>query len=247
MTGERNGIAMTDYDKSRWADKEFAAGYADNADNIIHERRRLNSVLKSFYGHFLHGSKQVKVLDLGCGDGTLTAELTDGYPNIKPTLVDGSPDMLGKAKERLALFKGAEFVNASFQDMLAGGVALGRFDFIFSSLAIHHLDSSEKAALFGYIREHLEDGGYFLNIDVVLPPDGLEGWYLGTWRDWMDERRRLLGLDNIGEDMVKRYKDNEDNKPDTLGTQLAALKEAGYRDVDCYYKYGIFAVYGGSR
>ncbi len=239
---------MTDYDSSRWADKEFAEGYADNADNIIHERRRLIAVLKSFFGNFLHGWGQVRVLDLGCGDGTLTRELTDGYPGIKPTLVDGSKDMLAKAAERLGPFKGAEFVLASFQDMLSGGVTLQKFDFIFSSLAIHHLDTGEKAALFRYIREHLVDGGYFLNIDVVLPPtDALEKWYLGIWRDWMDERRKLLSLDGIGEGMIKQYKGNEDNKPDTLESQLAALTEAGFKDVDCYYKFGIFAIFGGMR
>jgi tRNA (cmo5U34)-methyltransferase len=35
------------------------------------------------------------------------------------------------------------------------------------------------------------------------------------------------------------------NKPDTLEDQLEALSETGFRDVDCYYKNGIFAVFGG--
>jgi len=37
------------------------------------------------------------------------------------------------------------------------------------------------------------------------------------------------------------------NKPDTLSNQLTALEEAGFLDVDCYFKNGIFAVFGGKR
>ena len=29
--------------------------------------------------------------------------------------------------------------------------------------------------------------------------------------------------------------------------QINALKEIGFREVDCYYKYGIFAVFGGRK
>jgi len=37
------------------------------------------------------------------------------------------------------------------------------------------------------------------------------------------------------------------NKPDTLANQLRALKSAGFVDVDCYFKNGIFVVFGGAK
>ncbi len=40
---------------------------------------------------------------------------------------------------------------------------------------------------------------------------------------------------------------NPDNIPDTLESQLEALKDIGFNNVDCFYKYGIFALFGGSR
>ncbi len=238
---------MTDYEGSRWANTEFADNYTNSADDIILERGKLIEGLKSFYGHFLHGRGQVRVLDLGCGDGTLTYELTGEYPNITPTLVDGSAGMLAKAKKLLGVFKGAEFVQASFQQLLRSEITLSKFEFVFSSLAIHHLEASEKAAIFGYIHEHLEAGGYFLNIDVVLPPSAeLEGWYLRIWREWIDRRCARKGF--RGEtDIPSQYKGNPDNKPDTLSSQLAALEGAGFVDVDCCYKYGIFAIFGGRK
>lgn len=233
---------MTNFDKSRWKDREFSETYANSADSIILERGRLIEVLKSYYAHFFGKIDNCLVLDLGCGDGSVTHELMKENGNINAMLVDGSEDMLGKAK-RLLHGKRVEFVEASFQELLTGKFDLPKFDFVFSSLAIHHLDTDEKSDLFDLIKDRLNGGGRFVNIDVVLPPsEALEEWYLAVWRDWMDEMETV-----DGDEFINRYKDNEDNKPDTLESQLAALRRLGYEDVDCFYKFGIFAIYGGAN
>ena len=236
---------MTDYSGSRWADKEFSDSYTSSADDIILERRKLIGIVKSFYGHYFGDRESVAVMDLGCGDGTVTHELMKEYRNIAPTLVDGSCDMLKKAQGLMASHK-AGFIEASFQELLSGKMDLPNFDFIFSSLAIHHLDTMEKYDLYSYIKELLNPGGAFVNIDVVLPPETLEPWYLGFWRDWIEERRAEQGSDEVV-DIPSSYKGNKDNKPDTLESQLSALDSLGFKDVDCYYKFGIFAVFGGMR
>lgn len=38
-----------------------------------------------------------------------------------------------------------------------------------------------------------------------------------------------------------------DNLPDTLDAQLESLEKVGFKDVDCYFKYGIFSVFGGFK
>src|SRR5215203_5755355 len=43
-----------------------------------------------------------RFLDLGAGDGVLTAVLLARYPTAQPMLVDFSPPMLAAAKERIA-------------------------------------------------------------------------------------------------------------------------------------------------
>jgi len=234
---------MGGFEESRWADSEFSENYRTHADAIIQERRRLIGILRSFYGHFMGGRNVVRMLDLGCGDGTLTRVLMDGHANISPTLVDASPDMLERAGELLRGRGETNLVRATFQELLAGRPELPVFGFIFSSLAIHHLETGDKSALYRYAYEHLEPGGYFINIDVVLPPsDELEGWYLDIWRDWI----RAAG-GPVGEDVPSRFKGNADNRPDSLDSQLDLLRDHGFSDVDCYYKHGIFAVFGGCR
>jgi tRNA (cmo5U34)-methyltransferase len=240
---------MTEFNKSHWAKPEFTKEYRDSADVYIVERRKLLEILKSFYKHFIGNKPNSNILDLGCGDGIVIYELLKIDNSIEATLIDGSEDMLNKAKYRLKDFGTLHFVRASFQEILNKDTALQSYDFIVSSLAIHHLTMAEKTALFKTIYSHLNVDGYFLNIDVVLAPsDALEQWYLLLWKQWIDERKSVLGIEGSHhDDIIRRYKDNTDNKPDTLAAQLDALQTIGFKDVDCFYKYGIFTIYGGKK
>ena len=240
---------MTDFNKSNWANPEFSRGYVDNADVFIVERRRMLAVLQSFYRHFMKNGTCKTILDLGCGDGIVTAAIAEAGGPISATLVDGSEDMIAKAKARLTGLSDARYVHASFQKILRENQLEGPYDFIVSSLAIHHLKLDEKTALFKKAYSLLKPGGHFVNIDVVLAPsEKLEQWYLALWKEWIDERKRTLGITGSQFDgIIKQYKDAEENKPDTLNDQLNALTAAGFKDVDCYYKYGIFTIFGGRR
>ena len=239
---------MTEFEKSHWAQKDFSNQYLEDSDIYIVERRRLFEILKSFYRHFFANKKNNKILDLGCGDGILTRELLKIDESISATLVDGSQEMLSKAKEKLSGVEGINYVRASFQELLRKDVALSNFDFVVSSLAIHHLNMKEKKSLFKYIYSRLNSGGYFVNIDVVFSPtENLEGWYLLLWKEHIREVQTRLKLEGNYEDIVERYRSNTDNQPDTLTAQLNALKSAGFEEVDCFYKYGIFTIFGGKK
>ena len=67
------------------------------------------------------------------------------------------------------------------------------------------------------------------------------------WREWIEERQASLAVEGDFSDIIHRYKDNKDNRPDMLADQLSALREIGFTDVDCFYKYGIFSIYGGKK
>lgn len=240
---------MTDFNNTRWADQEFAKQYRDNANIYIVERQRMFEIMRSFFRHFLSRKKNIKVLDLGCGDGIVTRNILDVDNSISATLVDASGDMLEKAGERLKGFEEMDFIKASFQEIMENSLPERDYDIVVSSMAIHHLNMDEKSRFFKAISAHLRPDGHFINIDVVLPPTGsLDGWYMKLWEEWMDEKRaELKAYDEPSADVIVRYKNGAENQPDTLDDQLDALRAAGFRDVDCYYKYGIFVVYGGVK
>ena len=211
------------------------------------------SLFSSLLACFLGDNKDLRVLDLGCGDGVLTGEILSHSGQgrtIMATLVDGSAEMLHRAGERLGASEYISYVNASFHDMINGRTTLGNFDLCMSSHAIHHLDMKEKTALFRFIFRHLNQGGCFINADVVLPPsEGLRTWYFTHWKKAMQHAMDQAGItDETPGDVIMRYQDPASmNRPDTLDDQLAALKEAGFREVDCYFKEGIFTVFGGRK
>ncbi len=241
---------MAHFRDSSWADDRFSGTYLDKADIYIQERKKLLDIVSSYFTHFYPAKRHVSLLDLGCGDGVLTHRLMNLHGAIEPTLVDGSETMLEKARARLATCRHARYVKASFQELLNGTIGLGEFDFCVSSLAIHHLDLKEKTLLFQYVYAHLRKGGRFVNADVILAPTPeLKEWYYMGWKEWMQSMMdRLQITDETPEDIVARYESPPSmNRPDTLEDQIAALRSAGYWGVDCFYKNGMFAVFGGKK
>lgn len=247
---------MSKFEKSEWAEEKHAKEFMDNADIYILERKRLFGILKSFYRYFMGSptfERPIKVLDLGCGDGVLTLQLLKEDNKIEATLIDGSSEMLKNAREHFKSHPGFTFIQKTFQELLeeesnGNDIISDNFNFVVSSLAIHHLHTEEKKALFRYIHNHLTSGGFFLNIETVKAPvDELESWYRVLWGEWIRENQENMGSPTNFEYLPEQYKNNPDNHPDTLNTQLNALESIGFQQVDCYYKFGIFSIFGGKK
>lgn len=241
---------MTEFNQSEWIESENVHEFIKNSDNFILERKQQFKILGSFYNHFLRHkikNRNVRVLDLGCGDGRISHEILKLDARAEIFLVDGSLEMLENAKSTLKNWSNIHYIHKSFQSLMKND-NLGNFDFVVSALAIHHLSQKEKELLFTYIHNHLNDGGCFLNMDVVLPnTDQLEEWYLKLWQEWIQEKERESGFEETFQHIPQQYQNNPDNHPDTMEKQLNALQQSGFKNVDCHYKYGIFVVFSGER
>ena len=248
--GEESGL-MVEFEHSEWSRAEFAAEFVENADHYIVERRRMLEVVLSFYRRFTRtrrSGRDTRLLDLGSGDGALSHELLKNDGTIRATLVDASPEMLECARRRLRSYPHVEFVERSFQQLLRDPDTPSEFDIVVSGLAIHHLELEAKKALFSYVFAHLDDGGDFVNLDVALAPDAsLEDWYMVLWHEWIRQHAERAGRQHEFDHVPQQYKTNPDNLPDTLDDQLSALRAVGFEAVDCYYKYGVFVVFGGRK
>jgi len=237
---------MSEFENSEWKKEQSAQEFIENADFYILERRRLIKIMKSLYKYFLMDKikeRPLKTLDLGCGDGILTYELLGMDENLRGTLIDGSAEMLKNAKERLKSYPQIEYIQETFQELVRSDLN-NKFNLVVSSLAIHHLSMDQKESLFRFIYNHIEKKGFFLNIDTIkAPSNDLEEWYLMLWKEWINEKEdkeKFMYIPN-------QYRNNPDNHPDTLKSQLNSLESIGFKNVDCYYKYGVFAIYGGTK
>ena len=241
---------MSEFEKSEWINKKSAQEFTDNSNYYIIERKRQFKIMVSLYNYFIKGKikkRSLKILDIGCGDGILTEQILKIDENIDATLVDGSSEMLKKAKKRLASYPKTIYIESTFQKLIKNDLN-NNFDFVISSLAIHHLSIDQKMSLFQYIYNKLNLDGIFLNIDAVKAPfDDLEKFYLTIWREWILEKGAKNEFFNKFQHIPCQYENNPDNHPDTLKKQLDALKLIGFKNIDCFYKYGIFAIYGGQK
>ena len=98
------------------------------------------------------------VADLGAGTGLFSDQLAQRFPKARFELIDGSEEMLAKARARFgASDPRFRFERIDFQDWTESA----RFDVAVSSLAIHHLEHDEKQAFFRRIYAALKPGGVF--------------------------------------------------------------------------------------
>jgi tRNA (cmo5U34)-methyltransferase len=225
-----------------------ADDYTSTADVIIVERRRTIKLLADIFRYHFGERTGLRVLDLGGGDGIITEYLHARYPDNAFTLLDGSVDMLAKARQRLA-GKGVGFIQQTFEAYLDAPPQDQAYDFVFSSNAIHHLDWLGKSRLYAKLYRALAFGGAFVNIDVVKPAsERSERWQFAMWEDWMNERLAQIGGEVGAQDGLPEVaKAKPENKPSGLVEQLMLLRRIGFRDVDCFYKYGVFAMFGGTK
>ena len=150
------------------------------------------------------------------GESVLLDHVPRGAPRMLGVGLDFSDLMLGAARER---FAGDERIELVEHDLAQPLPDLGRFDAVVSSMAIHHLEHDRKRALYGEGFAALEPGGTFANFEHVASAS---------------ERLHVAFYAAIGEPM--EHEDPSDRLLD-VETQLAWLREAGFVDVDCYWKW----------
>lgn len=179
------------------------------------------------------------ILDLGAGGGNLTAELLKRFPRAKITLFDFSKEMLNYARRRFRGKKDLRYIEGDLLKLNLGK----KYDAAVSSMAIHHLLTSEKARLFRKIYALLNKDGLFVNADYVCGETKLRDRDYD--RRWIDHMKAQGLPQKTWRGAIRRHCSHD--FPDKLSVQLDLLKRAGFKHVDCVWKIGHQAVFGGKK
>ncbi len=159
-------------------------------------------------------ARVARFLDLGCGDGRLVGLLRGAHPQADATGLDSSEEMLARAAAR---FAGEPGIELRAHDLTAPLPERGPFEAVVSGLAIHHLEDERKRELFAEIHGLLASGGVFANLDLV-----------SSASPRLHERfRRKIG----------RTEDDPSDRLADLSLQLEWLREAGFDEVECHFKW----------
>ena len=186
-----------------------------------------------------HRKEEIKILDLGCGTGTISQEVKKRFPNASITCVDLAENMIKMAKTKLSIYPDVEFVRADFRDLNFKG----EYNAVISSLALHHLQPEEQKSFYCRVKEFLKEGGVFYNADNILgSTTHLNQVYMDKWVEFMLKSHTQEDIDTI---WLPRYR--EEDFPSPLRSHIHWLEEAGFRDVDVVWKCYMFGVYGGKK
>jgi tRNA (cmo5U34)-methyltransferase len=237
---------MSEFENSNWTRPEYSRDYRETADRIIPERQTLLLIAASFYRNTIRDGRKKRILDLGCGDGILGQILAQQDAHAEIVLADGSAEMLASARQRLSGNRNTEFSQTTFKEVISGAFHPAPFDFIGSAFAIHHLVMPDKARLFKAVYELLNPGGCFLIIDAAESERFTE-WYYAIWREWILAHEENTKPAESEADVPVRARAKPENHYDPLKTQMNALADAGFGDVECHYKFGMFTVFGGRK
>ena len=203
-----------------WQNTDRASAYLERADRVPHRAAGEATLLDEL------PESVRRVLDLGSGDGRLLQLVRSARPRAEGVAIDFSPHMLDQLRDR---FDGDPSVRIVAHDLDQKLPPLGTFDAVVSSFAIHHLTHERKRTLYQEIWDILEPGGVFCNLEHVLP---------------VSERAhaRFLTAMSIGP---------EDEDPSNIlldvRTQLDWLRQIGFEEVDCHWKWRELALLAGRK
>jgi len=107
----------------------------------------------------------MKVLDLGCGTGTLTLMLKRAHPEAQVTGMDGDPQVLNIARNK------SLGTNIQWDEGLASSLPYpdSTFDRVVTSLVIHHLTKEDKRRAFKEVYRVLKPRGELCVLDFGAP------------------------------------------------------------------------------
>lgn len=206
-----------------------------------------------------------KVVDLGCGTGSLMHGILDAFPDAEVVGIDFDPTMLWLARARLEHFGRRSYIELTdLRQPEWLRTVPAQVDAVVSATALHWLTPEQLAALYGQIAQMLRTGGIFLNSDHVgsdLPAvqrewerhrtemRKQEGTASGEdWDSFWTAYSKALRLDinEIHQRVVGGWEGGvEDGLP--LPWHLDRLRECGFAHVDCFWRCDCDAIYGGFR
>jgi SAM-dependent methyltransferase len=208
------------------------------------------------------GRPDPRILDLGCGPGSLSLRLLARIPAATVLAVDADPVTLALGRAAYAGVPGLRFLDL---DLRAAGWERGLglepghpVDAVVSTTALHWLNATELRALYRVLAGLLRPGGLFLNgdhlqldetetpvlarLDRVLEeaegrrrfPDG----HAEDWRQWWQAVAADPALAAAAAERDRRAVHHHGPESKYLAVHAEALRAAGFAEIGTLWQRG---------
>ncbi len=208
--------------------------------------------------------KVSRVLDVGCGTGSLMLPILEAFPAAEVWGIDFDPMLLALAEKRLAKFGGrVKLVEADLRKRGWTGLVRRPFDAVVSATALHWFGPLQLSRLYKQFGKILRAGGIFLNADHT------GSCCKQIQKDWQTQRRRLarryekssaddwdgfwhaygqalkVDIKKFRRKLIGHWVGSEQGLP--LQWHFEKLKAGGFEAIDCFWRLDYDAIYGGIR
>jgi ubiquinone/menaquinone biosynthesis C-methylase UbiE len=146
-----------------------------------------------------------RVLDVGCGTGTLLRAAGRRQPGAELIGADPDPAVLRRARRK----SDRAGLTIRFERAFADELPLpdDSVDVVLSSFMLHHVPQDEKPGMMRQIRRVLRPGGRLHLVDVAVPPAGHRHPLVADVRaDLVLDRLRDAGLTEAATDGEGRFR-----------------------------------------
>ncbi|WP_329620331.1 class I SAM-dependent methyltransferase [Streptomyces sp. NBC_01255] len=137
-----------------------------------------------------------RVLDIGSGPGVVTGLLAEAFPAAETVAVDGTPELLARARDRAEARGLGARVSTLHAELPEAIGSLGEADLVWAGNSLHHI-GDQRAALAEFAGI-LRPGGLIALVEGGLPTRHLP-WHIGIGRPGLEARLDAAHADSFGE------------------------------------------------
>ena len=213
------------------------------------------------------GGERPRVLDLGCGPGSLSLRLLDRLPGASVVAVDADPVLMSLGQQASVGRVGLSWVDADLRSpSWTSAVPAGPYDAAVSTTALHWLPASLLPSFYGSVRELLRPGGVFVDgdhFDYAPAEPGLAAvakslraeWDARTpvpagesWESWWEALQAEPGLaPAFAERARRRHEHPASDESSLLSAHADGLRAGGFAQVGTVWQKGTDRVLVGLR
>lgn len=252
------GLGLPNFDWQRWVER-----WERMQEHYLYARAERFALIARMIGAT---QPQVRrILDLGCGPGSLSAFLLKAFPEADVIGLDFDPAILALAQASLAAFgQRAVIQRADLRTPNWSASISEPCDAVVSATALHWLSADKLTDVYRQVALVLRPGGIFLNADHVGSDSPLiqeafdrerSAWILqqgdvnaDDWKGFWEAYGKELGID-----MERMHQETEGTRERGVeqGLPLAwhfhYMKANGIVATDCFWRHAGDAVYGGIK